>query len=331
MESNESQTVSDEGLMFALRLDGKGRGELLDWKGLRDNWNIPDTVWAHLNYTQEAAQDWLKNESGIEESLAEYLTDEDSRPAVFTHESSLLLILRGINLNKDSRKEDMISIRFWLDRDHIVSLRLRRVHIMQNLKENLNKGKGVHNVEEFILEMLGQLVDEISHFSDEISEMMDDLEADLLEHPDAYDREALNRLRFQAVSLRRYLWPQKEVFAQLPRLPLPWLSEPTRVELRTIAERHLRVVEELEFVRERALIVHEEMENRAVGHLNQRMYVLSTIACIFLPMTLLTGLFGMNVGGIPFSDRPFGFLSVCASMLVGGIIAFFFLKRKKWL
>ena len=101
--------------------------------------------------------------------------------------------------------------------------------------------------------------------------------------------------------------------------------------LRETAERTARYVEDIDAARERALIAQEELNSRLAEQMNRAMYTLSIVAAIFLPLGLLTGLLGINVGGIPGTESPWAFLIVTVFLFLMAVFLIIWFKRLKWL
>ena len=109
------------------------------------------------------------------------------------------------------------------------------------------------------------------------------------------------------------------------------LAEMDRLRLREAADATTRYVEDLDVVRERAAMVHEELVSRLSEQMDGRMYVLSIVAALFLPLGFLTGLLGVNVGGIPGAESPWGFAIVCSAMLGLVGVQVWLLRRRHWM
>jgi len=103
------------------------------------------------------------------------------------------------------------------------------------------------------------------------------------------------------------------------------------MKLREVSDRLVRHIENIDAVRERAAITQEELINRVSEQLNKRMYVLSVVAAIFLPLGFFTGLLGVNVGGIPGGDNPKAFLVFILLLIVVVIFQVLLFRWKKWL
>jgi zinc transporter len=139
------------------------------------------------------------------------------------------------------------------------------------------------------------------------------------------------RLRRQNIRLRRYIAPQRDILSRLPNEPLTWLSDKDKLQLREVAERGARFVGVIDTAQDRAAITQEELNNRLAEHTNKAIYVLSIVAAIFLPLSFITGLLGINVGGIPGSEYKWAFLIVCFISLFIALMLLLFFKRLKWL
>ena len=149
----------------------------------------------------------------------------------------------------------------------------------------------------------------------------------MLEAPGHELRTKLSRNRRQAISLRRFLAPLREVLTRLYTDRTPLFDDMSRSHLREIADRLTRYIEELDSARDRAAITQEELAGRLADEMNKNMYVLSIVAGIFLPLGLLTGLLGINVGGIPGTQSNWAFAIVCI-ILVGLAVTVLWLFRR---
>lgn len=143
-------------------------------------------------------------------------------------------------------------------------------------------------------------------------------------------RSQLSVLRRTAISLRRYLSPQREALSRLLTERLPWLDEGARIELREVSDRLTRYVEDLDEARDRTAVTQEELANRLAEQMNSKMYLLSIIAAIFLPLGFLTGLLGINVGGIPGAESKMGFVLFVLILVAVVVAQVAYFKKKKW-
>ena len=313
------------------RLDGRGHGELVPWNPGDMITDTPELTWLHLNYSDQDARAWLPDADLLERPAAESLFDEETRPRVLHHGTGLLLTLRGVNLNPGAEPEDMVSIRLWVDERRIISTRKRRLRSVLEIRAALQEGHGPESSGQFLAMLLDKLTRNIGTVVEDLEEGMADVEEKILEAPGTDARQALADIRRRAVSLRRYLGPQRDALARLVTERVSWMSTDELFRIRETADELIRHIEDLDAVRERAALAHEEFVNHFSEQLNRRMFLLAVVTMIFLPLGFFTGLFGINVGGIPGAQSPWGFWGFCLSMgaVAAGIVLFF--KHNRWL
>jgi zinc transporter len=164
-----------------------------------------------------------------------------------------------------------------------------------------------------------------------IEKMLDQLESDVAVGNIAELRATLSAVRRRAAAIRRHLAPQRVALDRLIQFPGSVLSDSETLKLREEGEHLTRYIEDLDLARENALVTQEEMLNRVAQEQNARMYVLSIVAAIFLPLSFVTGLLGMNVAGLPGTDDPNGFRISAAVMISLGVALIGFFKWRRWL
>jgi len=138
-------------------------------------------------------------------------------------------------------------------------------------------------------------------------------------------RRAIATARARAIEYRRFVAPQRQALERLSELQCDWLEPDDRLHLTESADRFARMAEELESIRERAALMHEQITDLRAEMIDTRALLISIVALVFLPLTFLTGLLGMNVNGIPFAHEPWAFwgvVGVCVAM-AGGIVGWF--------
>jgi len=320
-----------DGLLGAYRFDGRGGAVALDWDSLPASGDAAAGTWVHLYVNNPRAQAWLREESGIPRVAAEALLYDETRPRCTAMGDALLINLRGVNLNPGANPEDMVSIRLYIDKDRIVSTRRRRLLSIQDIRERLEAGTGPTNSAGFLLDLSNRLLDRMGAIIADLDDAIDAVEDRVLTDTRASIRGELWQLRRQAIALRRFVSPQREAMARLVTEKMSWIGAQEGQRLREVADRITRFVEDLDAGRERAAIVQDELTTRLSERMNRNMYVLSVIAGIFLPLSLITGLLGINVAGIPGDKWPWAFTFVTAGIIVIGTIEYFLFRRLKWI
>lgn len=318
-------------LLHALLLDRNGSATAVKPDDI-DKWRPEDgLLWLHLDVAENPPREWLQDEIGLESLVVEALTADETRPRSLTLGDGLLTVLRGVNMNPGDDPEDMVSIRMWIERDRIISTRRRKLLSVQDLREHLEQGIGPGTSGEFLSELIGRLADRIGGFVDTIEDKLSSIEEAENDQPPQVRRRLLAVLRRQIASVRRFVAPQRDALDRLYRNPGDLLSDPETNRLREEADRVTRYLEDLDLARERAIVLQEELMNELAQLQNTRMYVLSVVAAIFLPLTFVTGLLGMNVGGLPGVDSPKGFLIALVVMVATSAVMLVYFRFRKWL
>jgi zinc transporter len=323
--------ANNDGLILAYILDGNGGGRKVGWHEITA-WK-PDQgiLWLHFNYSSPNVQEWLYEKSGLEEVICDALTEEDSRPRCTSVHEGLLLGLRGVNLNPGADPEDMVGVRIWFEKDRIISSRKRKVLSISDIQSAIDQGNGPESLSDFLVYIAGRMMERMRHVIDDLEDSVADVEDQILTSESHQLRSQLAALRRQAISLRRYLSPQREALSRLLTEKIPWLDEDERIRLREIYDQLSRYIEDLDEARDRAAVTQEEFVNRLSEQMNNKMYILSIVAAIFLPLGFLTGLLGINVGGIPGADSKLGFTVFVLLLVCVVIFQIRFFKKKKWL
>jgi zinc transporter len=175
------------------------------------------------------------------------------------------------------------------------------------------------------------MTDQIGDVIVDLDDLTDEME-ESVESPDPAELQTtISNIRRSAIHLRRYIAPQRDSLVKLAMDKTDWIDETDRFHIREMAERTYRYVQDIESVRDRAIICQEEIKNRISGQMNKAIYILSIVTAIFLPLGLLTGLLGINVGGLPGAEKKWAFwiVTLILGALAGIIITWF--KKIKWL
>ncbi len=327
------ETNAQGGLVHALVLDGKGGARSIPRTALDGLQLEPhESVWLHWDRSHPQTQTWLRKTSGLSEFVCDLMLEENTRPRLLAlPDDELLLFLRGINLNPGAEPEDMVSVRIFAAAQRVISLRLRSLRATDELIASLNEGKGPKTASELLLYLAQFLTDKVQAVVSELTELVDDME-ERIDADERYLPEHGNmvHIRRRAAGLRRFLAPQREIYAQLTRSKMPWFVEDDADYWNELNNSLTRYLEELELTKERVGLALEAEDRRRNERMNRTIYRFGVITGIFLPMSFLTGLLGINVGGIPGSENPYGFVYACLLILVVAVGQMWLFKRLRW-
>ncbi len=313
-------------VIYGLTLDGKG-----GMQPLAAGSEIPGDKpgWLHLDYGNPEAARWLLQTPLLNDAARESLLGQSNRPKLVRMGETVLLILRGINHNKDHRPEEMVALRIYITPDLIISSRRRALLSEQDVYGQLKLGGGADTPADWLVEICDALTDRAGEFVEELHDKILDLEEMVLMR-DLPANGRLALIRKQLIMIRRYLSPQRDLVARLANEKISWLDEDDRRRLLDIADRLRRWLDDLDAGVARTAVLADEINNLMAEATNRRAYQMSVMALLFLPASFLTGLFGINLGGIPGAESPTAFWVFCGSLVALATGLAVWLKHRRW-
>jgi len=327
VESIKGSELNVPDAVFAWVLDGRGGARPLEDDDVIDK---EHPCWLHLNYTHPDSADWLASTPLLPNNVRDALAGESLRPRVSRMGDGTLITLRCINGSTDERPDQLVAMRVYMDDGLIVSTRQRKVLALDDIVNDLKEGTGPVDCGSWLVDVCDALTDHASEFIEELHDKIIDLEDNLLDQQ-IPPRGFLALLRKQLIVMRRYMTPQRDVYARLASERLGWMNDDQRRRMQDIADRLGRGLDEIDSCIARTAVMADEIAQVMQESLARRTYTMSLMAMVFLPSTFLTGLFGVNLGGIPGGEYRYGFTAFCVMLvvLIGGVA--WWLHRSKWL
>ncbi|WP_010184502.1 zinc transporter ZntB [Sphingomonas sp. PAMC 26605] len=310
---------------FAYRV-ADGKAERVDIEKALDT--PGDLVWVHLTSNNEQAQAWLSGVAQVPDYVVDALTTSESRPRCEALGDGAFLNLRGRSNEAMTASDPLASIRIWAMAGRVISVTRRSVTAVDDVVKQIEGGT-IRDPGDLIAEFAVAITEELDPEVADLGDSLDDCEADLDADKVFVLRRGVTKVRVAAIGYRRFLTPQRAALEKLAALPCDWLQDDDRLHLNSAADRAARMAEELEAIRERSALMHEALTDLRAEQIDSRSLLISIVALIFLPLTFLTGLYGMNVEGLPFAKEPWAFDAiggVCIAITVG-IIGYFSMKR----
>ena len=323
--------MQTNGFSHAVVFDGNGGATNISFEDLDENIKSNKLIWVHFDYSTQDTIDWLTNKSGIDQIAVEALLTKETRPRTTFLNDSILLALRGINLNPNSTPEDMISIRLFINKNIIISTKKRDLLSVNDILEYFKEGIGPKSSAEFLIELTNRLTIRMEDNIQDIEERVSNLEEISVDSDNSELRGQISEIKRETISLKKYLSPQKEAMYKLYSQKLTWVSEYEKIQLREITDQLMRYLEELDSIKDKVSVIQENISQRLSEQMNQKMYVLSIISAVFLPLGFLTGLFGINVGGIPGAENKESFYIFIVVLIAIVALQLYIFKKKRWL
>jgi len=288
----------------------------------------PGFIWTHVE--RDPGDDLpLVVSEDIPDIAANALIATETRPRCELIDDGAIVNLRGPASVETDDSDRLVSIRMWARRGKVDSVTRRPLAATAAVIEMMKAGKVLDPgdlVAAFAKAISKQLDPQVAQLGDDL----DDCESELEDGNKFRLRTSIAKIRSEAIAFRRFVAPDRDALVTLAALEVDWLEEADRLHIREAADRFARMAEELEAVRERAALLHEQLTDLRAEEIDNRSLVISVVAFIFLPLTFITGLLGMNVP-IPDSEDIWAFWKVVALCFAIGVGVLIWFIRRRWI
>jgi zinc transporter len=285
-----------------------------------------ELVWIHLTTGNDHGKAWLGDEAKLSPFVVEALTAAETRPRCDPVGEGAVVNLRGLSSEELAASDPLASIRLYAHRGRVFSVTRKQLNALAPVREQVAAGR-ILDPGDLIAALAQAITEELDPVVAELGDSLDDCEEQIATRGAFRLRLRVNRVRTTAIGYRRFLYPQRAALEKLAALPGDWLDDTDRLHLNAAADRAARMAEELESIRERAALTHETLTDLRAEQIDQRSLIVAVAAMVFLPLTFITGLLGMNVA-IPFAEDPGAFWWVTGICLaISAAITAFFMRR----
>lgn len=328
----DQDETPDGPVLFGRVLDGRGGARPIGWAEGRE-WRPAapgEVLWLHLCRNDPALPGWLDS-LGVPEPTAELLVGAATRPRAFREGNALVATLRGINFNPGAEPEDMVAMHLWSDGARLLTLRRLPLKSPREVLTVVDAGAGPGDAGSLITALLESMIAQMGR---SIVDMNDEIDCMEEVDPDIGTAALLDKIamiRRNCLALKRHMAPQHDALEAVAHDAPGWFEDHDRREIRESIDRLRRYLDDIDISKESALVLQDDIRARAVARSGRTNFLLTVLASVFLPLTFLTGLLGINVGGIPGAEDPRAFWIVC--LICAGVFAvqMVLFWRWKWL
>ncbi len=287
-------------------------------------------VWLHIDGRETEGARWLDQQEDIPSIARAALIAQETRPRAEIVGTGALLNLRSLGATPEDDPDALVSIRFWAEAGRVITVSYRTPLALDPVIDVFLGGQ-IADPGDLISEFAKAITTELDPHIANIGDVVDGCEV-ALDTSNIYStRRKVADMRSQAINYRRFVAPQRQALDRLATAPFAWLDDDDRLHLRDSADRCARMTEELEAIRERAALMHDELTDRRAEQMDARALLISIVALIFLPLTFITGLLGMNVAGIPYANEKWAFWGVVGLCALLALVVLGWFVRAQWI
>jgi len=277
-------------------------------------------LWLHINLNHARAQHWVQSHFQVDEDFFEEIHSASSRTRLAEQGEALMAILNDVTFSQEEHSAQNATLWIWCRRQLLVSARYRQVDMIERMHQRL-QSCAFRNAEEMLLSLLGEQERQLEQVVRRTSLAVDAIEERLLSPAIKANRSELGQLRRMLLRIQRLLAPEPAALFRLLNRPPAWLNRDTLRELRAFTEEFSVVLNDLASLMERIRLLQEEIAARLMEQSNRTLFLLTVITVLALPINIVAGFFGMNVGGIPLAGNAHGFLILVLVVLAFTVVA----------
>ncbi|WP_055048798.1 CorA family divalent cation transporter [Devosia sp. A16] len=326
--SNQRQPIKD--WMTIVQFDGRGGVRKLE-ETEEATFVTPARGFALISGNSRAPEFkvWLKRELG--DFNADLITVPSTRSRCTVLDDRALVVLRVARPGADPEDVGRQLLTLWIEKGRVIIA--SELNIVEFL--GITQWQQTHHAPVSPADLVARLAlraaDRIEPLIERMGDNLDTIEETLMLNRGGDSRSRLAHLRRTLINMRRLIWPQRDVLTTLEIEDLSFFTARDRVRLREAAARTARLGDEMQTLSERAVLVHEQLLDTRAEQMNQTMLLLAAATVVLMPLTVISGILGMNVDGIPFHDSPYAFWVVTGFLSVLGVAIYLFMRRKKWM
>jgi len=300
----------------------------------------PTVTWINIDGLRDAeAIDKLGARFGLHPLILEDILNTSERPKIEDYGDYLFCVLKvfcanGNHAQAEAGGDRMLQASLVLGSNFVISFGERENPIFDAVRDRLRKGKGrirKAGADYLAYSLIDAVVDSYFVILEKLGEEIEDLEDDLIVAPRRELLQKIHALKREMIGLRKSVWPLREVVNTMERLETPLITPATDIFLRDVYDHTIQVIDNVETYRDILSGMLETYLSSVSYRMNEVMKVLTIIATIFIPLTFIVGVYGMNFRHMPELDWHSGYYIVWGIILVVALAMLAFFKRKKWL
>jgi zinc transporter len=302
----------------------------LQWLAARGEAESSEFVWLHLSLSNAASERWMRQSLQLADAFYDSLRESVGSTRLELEGDALVAVIHDVLFNTSFDSANISTVTLCMQSHLVVTARLRPLRSVDRLRAAVKAGQALRSSAELLAQLLRDQAAVLGDIVRQSTARVDAVEDTLLANRVSVSRSELSSLRRSLVRLQRLLAPEPTALFRLLSRPPAWLSEADLGDLRQAAEEFSAAVVDSGALAERLKLLQEELAAVIGEHTNRTLFILTLVTVLALPINLVAGLLGMNVGGIPLAQHGHGFLLVVGALtVVTGVLAYFFLVRRR--
>ncbi len=271
--------------------------------------------------------------------LLEDIMNTEQRPKSEDYEGYIFIVLKMLHYDEKENEIKAEQLSLILGPHYVISFQEREGDIFNPVRERMRTSKGIirrAGADYLAYSLIDAVIDHYFVILEKFGEQIEFIEDQLIAKPDKQTLHIIHEMKREMIILRKSVWPLRELISTLQRNGSSLIQETTRVYLRDVYDHTIQVIDTIETFRDMLAGMLDLYLSSVSNRMNEVMKVLTIIATIFIPLTFIAGIYGMNFNpekspfNMPELNWYFGYPAVLAVMAVIGVIMVIYFRKKKW-
>lgn len=263
----------------------------------------------------------------------EDISNTNQRPKIEEFDDYVFFVLKMLTYNEQTHRIQNENISLILGPHYVISFQERANHLLDPIKVRLRNPKSrlrTQTTDHLIHAILDSVIDEYFVVLEKLGDHIATLDDQILSAPDKHHMKELHRLKLEMVFLRKAIWPLREKILMLEKSDSPLISNAIRPFLRDLSDHSIQIMDLVETYRDIISGLHDTFLSSMSNRMNEVIKVLTMIGTIFIPLTFIAGVYGMNFNNMPELEWQWGYYGVLGFMALLAIGMLVMFKRRKW-
>jgi len=266
--------------------------------------------------------------------ILEDILNTGQRPKMEDFENYMFIVLKMLHYNEKKNETEIEQVSLILGKNFVISFQEKVGDVFDPIRERIKKEKSrirKAGPDYLIYSLLDAIIDNYFGILEKVGEKIENLEEVVVASPVPKSLQTIHSLKRDMIFLRKSVWPLREVISNLGRTESSLVKESTNIYLRDVYDHTIQVIDSVETFRDMLSGMHDTYLSSISNRMNEIMKVLTIFAAIFIPLTFIAGVYGMNFNYMPELVWHWGYFGVLSVMAIVGISMVLYFKKKKWL
>lgn len=296
--------------------------------------STPEVTWINVQGISDTTLiDTIGHDFGMHPLVMEDILNTTQRAKLEDYKQNLYIVLRMLKYNHATDSVDGEQISLFIRKDCVITFQESDQDLFKSIRERIRKPNTKireMGTDYLTYTIIDWIIDQYFVILEKVDDKLESLEEDLLNNPQTSTLLKIERTKREIILLRKSVWPTRDLISQFTRLDSPLINDSSRVFMRDVYDHTIQLIDTIESFRDIVSGMLDLYLSNLTQRTNEIMKVLTVVSTIFVPLTFLASLYGMNFDNIPELHYQYGYYVLLGVMFMIGSAMVLYFRRKNW-